>query len=359
MVSLSTTSTTVFIKADNLFDPAKGFIEGCSVFVKDGVIARITTGTGHAAIVPDDSQVLDFTGYTISPPFCDHHLHFLNNKLEMIEGISSQLAGNGILKVFEAGDAHLSGFEAKRMLDGKLDVKTSGSAIYKKGCYGGFLGNGIESAAEAKPLIDGLASRGVDFIKVINSGIFVPRTGAITKGCFEREELAQIIGYANEKGLPVTCHANGDQAIRAAVEAGASTIVHGFYASNSTLALMAKKNVSFIPTINALFSLIKIDEHPEADYTTRKLTHIHSITTRRAKEMGVIVLPGSDSAPDFIPYGTAYVEELQCLRQAGLKQDEVLSCAVTGPLAEGGKADFLIIDGLRPHKVVINGSLTT
>ncbi len=345
------------VKADAIVSPGEGFITGRSLIVKDGSIERIVESSDSRP----GMRVVDFTGFVLSPPFCDYHLHFFKSGFDRIDDTVSALAAAGIFRVFEAGDGNASGIKAKHALNGSpvtsLDIKTSGFALYKKGGYGGFLGEGVEGADEAKPLIDKLAALGVDFIKVVNAGIFIPQTGEITPGGFESGELMRIIAYANDKGLPVMCHANGDRAVRDAVDAGAWTIVHGFSASDETLSVMAEKEVGLIPTINALFSLRKQATGTKALTGIDTMVAEHLATVKRASVLGVNVLPGSDSGPDFIPYGTAYSEELLFLQRAGLSDETILSSAASVELEEGGKADFLVLDGLSVKNVCIGGSL--
>lgn len=350
-------SAHVLVKADSIILPGKGFVAGRSLIIKDGIIEDISVNESPAPKM----RVLDYTGYTISPPFCDYHLHFFKSGLDKINEMAASLASCGVSKVFESGDGNLSGIKIKDALHNQpginLTIKTSGFAIYKKGGYGDFLGKGAGDAGQAKLLTDELASLGVDFVKVINSGIFLPETGLTTRGGFEKDELARIIGYANDKGLPVVCHANGNHAVRDAVAAGASAIVHGFFASDETLSMMAEKGVDFIPTINALFSLTKKTIDPEAAARIHAMVNEHLDTVKRAADRGVKVLPGSDSGPDFIPYGTAFLEELKFLKKAGLADEAILSAAVATGLAPGLKANFLVLDGLSVKKVFFSGGV--
>jgi hypothetical protein len=72
--------------------------------------------------------------------------------------------------------------EMKNHLKDRLEVKTSGYAIYKKGTYGKFIGKGVGSFHDAKELIAQLCQQGVDYIKVINSGIFKAETAKVKGG---------------------------------------------------------------------------------------------------------------------------------------------------------------------------------
>ncbi|MEK6672789.1 MAG: amidohydrolase family protein [Nitrospirota bacterium] len=252
-------------------------------------------------------------------------------------------------------DRDLSGQRIKSTIGSRVKVKTSGYAIYKKGGYGRFIGMTADDAREAFKTIEQLKGLSVDYIKVINSGVFMPESGLISNGGFTREEIREIISYATDSGFPVFCHANGDVAIRDAVEAGASSIVHGFCVSEDTLALMKDKRASLIPTLNALSSLSLNSVSSEARKNIDIMTERHLSAMSRAKDLGVCLFSGSDSGALFLPYGTSYLKELLFFEKAGLSIKQILSASVTGELQEGLRADFIILNGLNVEAVFVNG----
>lgn len=337
--------------ADSIFSPDSGFVRGKSLLIEEGVIKKIL----NLRDVPNGGEVMDLTGFYVSPPFCDYHLHFSGEMTSGAEGIAGRLNRCGVVRVYDGGDRRLRGLELKRALGNLLDIRTAGYAIYKKGSYGKYIGIGVGDAGEAKSAIDLLSAAGVDYIKVINSGIFMPESGEISSGGFDFKELEEIVSYAADKGLSVFCHANGERRVREAVEAGASAVVHGFYVSEETLSMMAESKTVLIPTINALYSLMKIKTGPAERKRTERLVDEHLMAVKKALDRGVRVLPGSDAGPSFIPYGTSYLAELGMLRKAGLSLEGVLAAAVTASLREGGSADFLVMQGTAIEKVFVRG----
>ncbi|HEY3374840.1 MAG TPA: amidohydrolase family protein [Candidatus Aquicultor sp.] len=344
------------VRADSIFDPAHGYTADRFILVEDGVIQQITPHFDMSRVDTQDIEVVDCTGYTISPPFSDYHLHFFTKDETVLSKIASGLASSGITKVYEAGDIRLSGLEAKNLLGCNISVMASGYAIYKRDGYGGFLGRGVADAAEAEREIGTLISYGVDYIKIINSGIFIPQSGSVSAGEFERGELAVIIDYAHRMGLPVACHANTDVRVRDAVYAGADMIVHGFFATAETLSLMAERGTSLIPTVTALSYLKKAETSPEAVRSIDTSVREHLDMVARAKDMGISVLPGSDAGSAFIPYGTTFLRELGYLAEAEFSVEEILKAATAEPLKEGAPAGFLAVDGYLPQRVFIDGA---
>ena len=72
-----------------------------------------------------------------------------------------------------------------------MDIRTSGYALYKAGTYGRYIGKGVDGFEGAKGLMDYLYKKGVDYIKLINSGIFRPETGGISDGGFEKKDVCR------------------------------------------------------------------------------------------------------------------------------------------------------------------------
>ena len=339
------------IKADHIFSPSTDFTAEKYLLLKDGIIEKIS----DSLPAYQGMRQLDFTGFVVSPLFCDYHLHFSGSALAVSSGISEALLQNGIYKVCEGGDSILSGLEMKRLLKDRLEIRTAGYAVYKKDTYGKAIGRGVEGLREAKALIDQLRGLGVDYIKVINSGIFRPETGQITPGGFERDELDRIVQYAKGHGLEVFCHANGHGKVHDAVSAGVSAIVHGLYISDGTLDVMAEKKIAFIPTVQAFASLSSLTGDPGIQTNIARAVEGHLLTIKKAVDRGVKVLPGSDSGPHFIPYGKAYQKELALFNQAGLSDEYILSSAAIGQFKPGMQADFLLLKGIEIEKIFLRG----
>ena len=69
-----------------------------------------------------------------------------------------------------------------------------------------------------------------DFVKIMVSGIMeYSGFGVLSEETLEREWISEMIHIAHEEGFAVMAHANGADAVLAAVEAGADSIEHGNY----------------------------------------------------------------------------------------------------------------------------------
>lgn len=269
-------------------------------------------------------------------PFFDAHMHFvIDGRAVSNDGLISimnNLVRHGVFAVQEMGYKTGIGLEARRILlenncNIPLKIKSSGFAVYKKGTYGVFLGKGISDRHEIKKTINEIADAGADFLKVVNSGMVCSRgEGMISPGGFPLDELMIICDSARERDLPIACHANGDEAIRNAVIAGASSIEHGFFISRETIQLMAEKEISWTPTVFALLILTSILSSFEKKYIERVAEgHLQSINY--ADSIGVQIKIGTDSGSKGVQHGESIFDELALIKKAGLSFDKLLSCA--------------------------------
>jgi len=339
------------IKAKGLLCSGEGAHEICYLRVRDGMIQEISNDRAGFS----NDEIIDFSTLTLSPCFCDFHLHFAEQTKAVTESIGNSLLRHGISRAYEGGDKGLTGLSVKKTLRGMPEIMTSGYALFKRGGYGRAIGRSVANPAEAVAAINELLSYQVDYIKIIHSGVYDPETGQISAGGFEEAELIHIVDYAREKGLAVYCHANGDRAVREAVGANVTAIIHGLHVSDATLSAMAENNVAFIPTVNAFQSLFAIAKTGASKLNIEKTVDAHLSAVNRAYEHKVRVLPGSDSGPTFIPYGSAYINELGLFLRAGIPFDDVIQSAAAGRLTEGAPADFVLLEGMSVNHVVFRG----
>ncbi len=339
------------VKAKGIYCARLPSDKTCYLSIKDGVIQSISDEMPDC---PGD-EIVDFGSLAISPCFCDYHLHFSEQVRSAAESIGIGLLRSGIARAYEGGDKGLTGLSVRETLKGMPKIMTSGYALFKTGGYGMPIGRAVKGYDDAGSAINELQSLQVDYIKIINSGIYDPESNMITKGGFEVGELKRIVCYARERGLDVYCHANGEEPFRAAVDAGVSAVIHGLHAHDETFSKMAEKNVAFIPTVRAFQGLLSIAKTAAARRNIERTVEAHLSAVRRAFDRKVRVLPGSDSGPKFIPYGSAYIDELRLFQKSGMSIEDVLRSAAGPVLTEGARANFVLLNGLSVEQVVVSG----
>jgi len=280
------------------------------------------------------------------PPFRDAHIHFtVDGKPageEQIISIKNDCKRHGIFSLVDMGHITGVGLKAKKILEGRIDVKSAGFAVYKKKSHGSFLGIGITDKAEIKGVIKTIADAGADFIKVVASGVVCPRGGGLsTTVGFSVEEMNIVADEARERNLDFACHANADGFIRNAINAGTSSIEHGFYVSNETLHMMKESGVSWTPTVIPLQSIKDQLESPEIKYI-EDLTEQHLASINYAASIGVKLNVGTDSGSRGVEHGKSLFDELQWFRQAGLSLEQIIGAACMSE-EEIEKGNYLIV----------------
>ena len=280
------------------------------------------------------------------PPFMDSHIHFtLDGKPatdEQLISIMNSYKRNGIFSIIDMGHRTGVGLKAKKILEGQIDIKSAGFAIYKKKSHGTFLGIGIKDKEEIKGAIKTIADAGADFIKVVVSGIVCPKGGGLSTTIgFSVEELKIIANEAKERRLDFVCHANADSFIKDSIEAGAKSIEHGFYISNETLHMMKEAEVTWTPTVFPLQSIKSQLESPEQEYI-EYITESHLSSINYAASIGVKLNVGTDSGSRGVEHGESFFDELQWFRKAGLSLKQILSAACMSD-DEIEKGNYLLV----------------
>ena len=271
---------------------------------------------------------MDFPSTRKERAFVDAHVH-----IRYPEGIASFVAA-GIAAVRDAGMRDCPWNEPGEIVQrsGLPVIISAAWAIYKKGGYGSRLGAPVETQAEIKTEIFKLKNAGAAIIKVIASGLVsLTRTNSITPGGFSREELAFIVQEAAGQDLAVMAHANGEDAIVAAAEAGVRSVEHGFFMTAHALEAMAKKGTYWIPTVGALSRAAHADAvSKEMQTYSAALITKHMEMIGRAHAMKVPLALGTDCVLPDQEYKTCYDAEISSFAQSGISRNDVIAIACEG-----------------------------
>ena len=265
-----------------------------------------------------------------SPRFVDAHVH-----LTRPEAIHD-LARAGIIAARDAGTKQGSGLTLQRSsgAGSPLRIITAGRALSKRGGYGAFLGIQVETRQEIVSEILKLKAEGTDIIKIITSGVVsFEHPGMVTAGGFERDDVRFIVNEAGRHGLDVMAHANGEEMIRIAAEAGVRSIEHGFFMTEAALRSLGEHNVYWVPTVGALRRAVeRSDVGHEVIQFVDRMIYEHLALVRKAFEWGIPLAVGTDAVLPDRRYRSIYEAELRYFIQAGIPRDAVLAIA-----CEGGK----------------------
>lgn len=341
------------------------------------------TGVGSKLKIPDNTQIIDLGDVTLLPGLVDAHTHLLhqyyskygddnsNRLLEMVQlgaakrallgvKLAREMLEAGFTSVRDLGNSSINADVALRDAINNGDVTgprmfVSTRAISPVG--GQFQPISTEAQAllsqeyvqisgveEARKAVRQAIYDGADCIKVIaNSG----------RRRLSLEEMKVIVEEAKRANLPVAVHAtDGDGPSMTAVEAGISSIEHGYTISDTVLIQMAKKNIFLVPT-----DAFGVDRYKER--------------IKRALKAGVRIAIGSDiyyefegmtrgqaSAGMYKTYVASGMTNLEVLQAATLNPAELIGNNSIGVIEVGRFADIIAVKGnpLKDIRVLENVS---
>jgi len=248
------TPQTITIRAGTLLDGRGGSQRNVVVTVRDGKIAAIAPSNAAATY--------DLSKYTLLPGFIDTHVHPLwhfgpdgrfvsggesrEDRVKAgIENARATIMGGftTVQSVGEAADLDLRKALDEQHVPGPRILTSVRQLNERSGGRG--KPNGLGTPDDLRAAVRGAKSEGADLIKLFASASI--REGG--KQTMTDEQLQAACGEANALGLRTLVHAHSPESIRAAVNAGCTTIEHGNFATDEVLKLMAGKGVYFDPNV--------------------------------------------------------------------------------------------------------------
>ena len=363
--------------------PARVWSGGVS---HEGWAVRVA-GTRIVAVGPavarDGAETVEFPGATLLPGLMDLHSHlFLHpyNETDWDDQVLKEAEAYRTIRAVRHAEATLrAGFTTLRDLGtegaGYADVAlkraiaegliagprlfvatraivATGSygparASYRPDCcfpQGAEEANGIDEVVRA---VRHQASHGADWIKLYADYRAGP--GGSTVATFSQDELKAAVDAAHSLGRPVSSHATCDEGMRRSIHAGVDTIEHGYGGARATFALMAKKNIAYLPTLSAAEAIGEVrggDAHERMSEAMAAFAH--------ARAEGVVIGCGSDVG--VFAHGDN-LRELVWMVRLGLSANEALLAATSvnavilgkqndlGEIREGFLADLVAVDG--------------
>ena len=201
---------------------------------------------------------------------------------------------------------------------------------------------------------------GADWIKIHATGSIPTHTGELQ--VWTLDEMRAVCDTAHALGVPVTAHCRNASSTRDAARAGVDLILHASYVDDEGLQAIIDAGAAICPTFTFLANLA---DHGAAVGAGTGMTDIFrgeikatAAMMRQAHDEGVRLLCGSESGFALTPYGHWHARELEVfVEELGLTPLEAITCATrnnamavrlegqVGVLAEGMRADVLVVDG--------------
>lgn len=198
-----------------------------------------------------------------------------------------------------------------------IEYRTPLFPICRKGRYGGFIGRTFEDFAGYRALVDEVIREGGDFIKIMISGLMdFDHFGVITSTPLSKQEIADMIAYAHDRGMAVMAHANGAQTVRDALDGGVDSIEHGAYLDGECVSRLAEGSAVWTPTLATIANLIGCGRYPDA--VLEPLLALQMDNVRACANQGGVIAAGSDAGAYQVPHVKGMLDETELLRQCGI-----------------------------------------
>lgn len=243
----------------------------------------------------------------------------------LIRARLADYAARGVRFLRDGGDAWDVGLTASR-LAGEYGIRyrTPAFPICRKGHYGGFIGRGFSDLAEYRALVAEVRQKGGHFVKIMVSGLMdFDHFGVLTDTPCPLELARDLIAIAHDAGFSVMAHANGREAVSAALTAGVDSIEHGAYLDGETLAQLAESKAVWVPTLVTIGNLRGLGRFPDA--VLEPLLALQQENVAKAASLGAYIALGTDAGAYAVYHGQAVAEEYALLRQAlGERTDAIL-----------------------------------
>jgi imidazolonepropionase-like amidohydrolase len=339
---------------------------------------------------PRDATVIDRSDQTVMPGMIDCHVHLFSTPASIEERLQKPYSLNvaeafrnakttleaGFTTVRDAGGTPLGVKQAidRGMMPGPR-VRIAVGALSQTAGHGdqrwasGVTGR-VEDSEHPWTVVDGvegvrkatreLLRAGADQIKVCTSGGVMSPSDEPTATGFSPDEIAAIVYEAHAAGKTVMSHAQAQQGIRNAVEAGIESIEHGIYLDADTAELMKKKGTYLVATLIAPLWVIRRAERkpgsvpPYALRKAKEVVETHQRMFSMAVKMGVPIAMGTDTG---VGEHGSNAEELAWMVKLGMTPMQAIvattktaaACArvgkITGTLEVGKRADLIAVAG--------------
>lgn len=333
-----------YIKAGRLIDGCGNISENMILCIDEGKFKGIL----KAEQLAKEVAVTDYSAYTIMPGLINAHIHAFSPCDQSNE---EEQARSPLQKAYDGErfmhDLLYSGVTAARSLGSEgtseqqlrdcihndtvlgPDLVVCGRVITMSGGHGWSSGLESDGIDECRKNTRILLREGADVIKIMATG------GVMTKGVepgsaqLTMEEMKVCVEEAHKAGKKTATHAQGNQGIRNALDAGIDSIEHGIYLDDVTINQMLMQGTYLVPTLAAPKCIVDHGEGILPDYVMRKshmVIDAHVESFKRAYAAGVKIAVGTDAGTPYNAHSkTSY--ELELMVEYGVTPMDAITFA--------------------------------
>ena len=389
---MSSREAWLLIKAGTLIDGAGRVTRDAEVLVHGRTIVEV--GPAGSVRAPSTQvDVIDASRGTVIPGLIDCHLHVTYSghvgmqqlewprSLELSAVSAAANAGKalrfGYTSGLDVGCRGRIGVATKQAIaEGTIsgpDLRVSGQIL---STVGGPLdlwpsSMRLDPATRLAALVSGVeeirrtireqARDGVDNVKLQISGSVVQAKRVGRASVFTDDELRAATETAHDLGLSAAAHAEGPEAITAAMNAGFDTIQHASFIDDATLdRLDSHPRSRLVFTLGVYDDIVHIG--PSIGYPPESRERVLAVwdrmvaAVRLAYERGVPFAVGSDAGGAVHPHGRYVRDVVLLVRACGIPVENAIGAATShaaqaawlenvGVVAAGRDADLVVVDG--------------